>query len=212
MTDRTRLLTATLLALVLAPLAAEAQLFPRTPGRNPTGPLFGGSKTEPVLEPTLFPALSGKNLAGEAFRFPEQLAGHVSLVFLVGSPEQEIFLESWMPALHDLLARHEDLQVFVLVLVPKSAQAPEARKGWPWERSSRPALSLEERRTVLIPVFSDRAEVLQALKIEPDEYLHILLINPDKQVEWAGRGARDNGKGDDLAMQVDRVVSDGKRS
>jgi hypothetical protein len=212
MTGMKRLLFATVLALAglaLVPLAAGAQFGP-APGRKPLIPRFGGSKTEAPLPPVYFPALSGKNLAGESFTFPDQMAGQISVVFLVWSPEQEIFLETWMPAMHNLLQKYEKLHLYVLYLLPKSAQASAARTGWPWTPSSRPALTPEEQQKVLIPVYADREAVLRALKIEPDEFLHVVLVNPDKQVEWDDRGARNSGRGDELDMQIARVASGSK--
>jgi len=116
-----------------------------------------------------------------------------------------------MPAIRSFLPKYEKLHVYVLVLLPKSAESTVAPKGWPWTRSSRPALTPEEHQQILIPVFADRNAVLKSLKIEPDDLLHVVLVNPAQQVEWAGRGARDNGKGDSLDMQIARVASGSKQ-
>ena len=89
MTGMKRLLTAWIAALVLVPLAAAAQFPPGlTPGRKPIVPRFGGAK-EPPLPPVYFPALSGRNLAGEEVSFPDQLAGQISIVFLTWSADQK---------------------------------------------------------------------------------------------------------------------------
>jgi hypothetical protein len=205
-----RLLSASLLvlaSLALAPVAADAQF---TPGHKPIIPRFGGSKTEAALPPVYFPALSGKNLAGESFNFPDRLAGQISVFFLLWSPDQEIFLESWVPSMHSLLEKYEKLHFYVLYLLPKSAESAAVHDGWPWTRSSRPALSPEEQQKILIPIYADRNAVLKALKIEPDEFMHIVLVNPDKQVEWDERGARNTGRGDELDMQIARVASGSK--
>lgn len=211
MTGTKRLLPALLALgiLALTPFAASAQFGP-APGRKPIIPRFGGSKTEAALPPVYFPALSGKNLAGDSFTFPDQMAGQISVAFLIWSPEQEIFLETWMPAIHSLLEKYEKLHFYVFYLIPKSAQASAAHSGWPWTPSSRPALTPEEQQKVLIPVYADREAILRALKIEPDEFLHVVLVNPDKQVEWDDRGARNSGRGDELDMQIARVASGSK--
>jgi hypothetical protein len=193
------------LALCLVPVVTSAQLPPMA--RRPVPPRFGGSTTEPAPPAIQFPELSAQNLAGEDLAFPKVLEGRTSLIFLLSSPDQEIFLETWMPVVHRLQERHGDIALYVLAFLPPAGAKAPKKSAWPYVETARPILTAEERQKSLVPLYLDRKTVLDKLKIREDGGFQAILISPDNEMLWNDKGVRTNGKANALAMQTSRSVS-----
>lgn len=192
------------LVLLLAVAAVEAQF---APGRKPMLPRFSGSTVEPPKPPVLFPEMSGTNLAGEEIAFPKALAGNYNLVFLVSSPEQEIFFETWLAEVRKLADRYENFRYFVLAELPPGPPKSEAARRWPLSLSSRPTLPEEEHRKVVMPIYTDRRALHEKLELTDNETLHILYVDGKNEVIWNDEGVRTNGKTRALEMQMARTAS-----
>jgi hypothetical protein len=176
-------------------------------------PGFGGSRVEAPLPPIRFPQVSGKNLAGEPLAFPKALAGKANLLFLMDSPQQEIYLETWMPVVHRLQQKYtSDIAFYVLAFLPPAGAAAPKTDAWPYVPSSRPALTPEEQQKSVVPLYGDRRALLAKLKIVDGGGLQAVLMSPDNELLWNDQGVRTNGKANELAIQTARSFSGDRNS
>lgn len=193
-----------LLLSLLSAVAAEAQF---APGRKPLVPRFSGSTDQPAKPPVLFPELSGKNLAGEEIAFPKVLSGNYTLLFLVSSPDHEIFFETWLPMVRKMEERYENFRYYLVAELPPGSPKSGADQRWPLTPPSRPILTEEEHRKIVVPVYTDRHALHQKLEIPDTSTLHILFVDGKHEVIWNDVGVRTNGKSNALEMQMARVAS-----
>lgn len=190
-----------LLALLVLASAAEAQFVPR---KKSTSPLLSRPSAE-EMQKALFPESTGKDLAGEAVSFPQALSGHLTLVFLPSSPDQEFFFETWMPSVRRLEQRFEGFRYYVVPL--RSQGATET--AWPFVASARSILSVEEHRKAVVPLSADRRAFFQKLAIPPDDTLHVVLVGEEGEILWHAVGGRTNGKAHQLDLQASLATNDG---
>lgn len=197
-------LSLVLLLALLAVTAAEAQF---APGRKPMAPRFSGSTDEPAKPPVLFPELSGKNLAGDEIVFPKEFKGNYNLIFLASAPEHEIFFETWLPVVRKLADRYENFRSFLLAELPPGGPKSGDAQRWPLMPPTRPILSEEEHKKVVVPIYTDRRALHRKLEISDNATLHILFIDGNSEVIWNEEGVRTNGKSNALEMQMARMAS-----
>lgn len=193
-----------LLTLLAMAAAAEAQFVPR---KKPTSPLLQRPSAE-ELRKAAFPDSSGKSLDGEEISFPQALTGHLSLVFLTSQPEEEYFFETWIPSVRRLEEKFEGFRFYIVPLGSPEGVAG-ASESWPFVPSTRPGLSPEEHRKVVVPLGAERRAFFQKLAIPPDDTLHIVLVGEEGEIVWHTVGGRTNGKSLELDRQASIATNDG---
>jgi len=66
---------------------------------------------------TMFPAVRASNLNGRSFDLPGDFEGERNLVILAFQREQQALVDSWSPAIANLLARYADLCFYELPII-----------------------------------------------------------------------------------------------
>jgi len=68
---------------------------------------------------TMFPAVRASNLNGRPFDLPGDFEGERNLVILAFQREQQALVDSWSPAIANLLARYADLCFYELPTISR---------------------------------------------------------------------------------------------
>jgi len=139
---------------------------------------------------TVFPALGGENLAGDAVTLPAGFTGERNLVFLSFARKHQDDVNSWIEtadALQRALPGFRHYQVLAFGDVPKPLHKiikPSMRKTYPTPEA--------QARYILANAGSD--EFIEALGITDASQTLLVLLDGDGKVLWSIRGpATDEG-------------------
>ena len=76
-------------------------------------------RTSPTPTMTMFPAVRASNLNGRSFDLPGDFEGERNLVIPAFQREQLALVDSWSPAIANLLARYADLCFYELPIISR---------------------------------------------------------------------------------------------
>ena len=146
-------------------------------------------RTVPTPALTMFPAVRASNLNGRPFELPGDFEGERNLVILAFQREQQALVDSWSPAIANLLARYADLRFYEL---------PTIRRGNPLFRAwldgaMRGGIPDRQARDHTITLYLDKAAFREALDLPHEETIYILLLDRGGHVLWRGQGEYTDG-------------------
>ena len=150
---------------------------------------------------TMFPAVRGSNLNGRPFELPGDFEGERNLVILAFQRQQQALVDSWSPAITNLLANYDDLRFYEL---------PTIRRGDPHFRAwldgaMRSGVADRQARDHTITLYLDKAAFRQALNLPHEETIYILVLDRGGHVLWRGQGEYTEHVG----RELERVMAEG---
>jgi hypothetical protein len=98
-----------------------------------TEKMVGDSRREQAaLAAASFPALEARSLTGRHYALPEDFEGEWNAVLVGFEWWQQAVMDSWMPTLEALAARHPGLRVYEVVPIPAPTclRAPPSTVAW----------------------------------------------------------------------------------
>jgi len=150
----------------------------------------------PVL--TVFPVVRASNLNGRPFNLPADLEGERNLVILAFQRQQQALVDSWSPAIADLLARFADLRFYEL---PTISRGNPLFRAW-LDGAMRGGIPDREARDHTITLYLDKAEFRQALDLPREDTIYALLLDSSGRVLWRAQGEYTA----ELAGELERVL------
>ena len=161
------------------------------------------SQPRPVPTPalTVFPAVRASNLNGRPFDLPGDFEGERNLVILAFQREQQALVDSWSPAIANLLARYADLRFYEL---------PTIRRGNPLFRAwldgaMRGGIADRQARDHTITLYLDKAAFREALGLPHEDTIYLLVLDRGGHVLWRGQGEYTEHVG----RELERVLAEG---
>jgi hypothetical protein len=150
---------------------------------------------------TMFPAVRGSNLNGRPFELPGDFEGERNLVILAFQREQHALVDSWSPAIANLLARYADLRFYEL---------PTIRRGNPlfraWlDSAMRGGIADRQARDHTITLYLDKAAFREALGLLHEDTIYLLVLDRGGHVLWRGQGEYTERVG----RELERVLAEG---
>jgi hypothetical protein len=144
------------------------------------------SQPRPVPTPaaTMFPAVRASNLNGRPFNLPADLEGERNLVIVAFQRHQQALVDSWSPAIADLLARHADLRFYEL---PVISRGNPLFRAW-LDDAMRAGIHDQSAREHTITLYLDKAAFRQALELPHEGTIYALLLDRTGRVLWRGHG------------------------
>ena len=161
------------------------------------------SQPRPVPTPalTVFPAVRASNLNGRSFDLPGDFEGERNLVILAFQREQQALVDSWSPAIANLLARYADLCFYEL---PTISRGNLLFRAW-LDGAMRAGIPARPARDHTITLYLDKAAFRQALDLPHEDTIYVLLFDRAGRVLW-----RSNGKHTaQLAGELEQVLIQG---
>jgi len=162
----------------------------------------GRSRLEVQETEDHFPAVSGYNLQREEYQFPEDFAGRWNLLIVPFKREQQRDVNTWVPALQRL---ERDYPGFIYYELPIIYSLPALSRTFINEgmRAGIPDQTARERT---ITLYLDKDRFKDAVGIDSERVIHLLLVDQDGQLLWRSRGAYSEETLDELEEALDAVI------
>ena len=158
-------------------------------------------RTVPTPAGTVFPAVHASNLNGRAVDLPGDFAGERNLVVLAFQREHQALVDSWSPAIANLLARYADLRFYEL---PTISRGNPLFRAW-LDGAMRGGIPDRQAREHTITLYLDKAAFRQALDLPHEETIYILVLDRGGRVLWRGQGEYTVHVG----RELERVLAEG---
>jgi hypothetical protein len=144
----------------------------------------GSSRLEVRERGEHFPVVSGYNLQREEYQFPRDFAGKWNLVIVPFERVQQQDVNTWIPALQELERQYPD---FIYYELPTIYRLPTLSRTFINEgmRAGIPDPTARERT---ITLYLDKERFKQAVGIESEENIHLLLVDRQGRIRWRARG------------------------
>jgi hypothetical protein len=157
----------------------------------------------PVATPaaTVFPTVRASNLNGRLFTLPADFEGERNLVIVAFQRHQQALVDSWSPAIADLLARYPDLRFYEL---PTISRSNPLFRAW-LDGAMRAGIHDQRAREDTITLYLDKAAFRQALDLPHEGTIYALLLDRMGRVLWRGQGVHTP----QLADELEQVLTTG---
>lgn len=132
-----------------------------------------------------FPAVSGYNLQREEYQFPEDFTGRWNLLIVPFKREQQRDVNTWVPALQRL---EQEFPGFIYYELPTIYSLPALSRTFINEgmRAGIPDQTARERT---ITLYLDKDRFKEAVGIDSEQVIHLLLVDQKGQILWRAQGA-----------------------
>ena len=158
-------------------------------------------RTAPTPTVTVFPAIRASNLNGRPFDLPADLEGERNLVILAFQREQQALVDSWSPAIANLLARYADLCFYEL---PTISRGNPLFRAW-LDGAMRGGIADRQARDHTITLYLDKAAFREALGLPHEDTIYLLVLDRGGQVLWRGEGEHTAQR----ANELEQVLAQG---
>jgi hypothetical protein len=139
---------------------------------------------QPALSHTVFPTLRAANLNGRVLNLPADFEGERNLIVIAFQREHQALVDSWLPALEQLLQQYPDLRFYELPTIYRGNPVFRAWLGA--MRSGIPDMQARERT---ITLYLDKATFRAALDLPHEDTIYLLPLDRAGAVVWRGEGA-----------------------
>ncbi len=145
-----------------------------------------------------FPTVSGDDLLRRRVTVPSGLEGKLKLLLIAFQRWHQDLVDSWLPAVAQLEARHPELRHYELPVLPSM--------GWLSRtfinEGMRAGIPDQHTRAATITLYTDKSAFMEALDLPGDHTIYVLLLDSDGNVLWREAGAFEAGKGRAMAATV----------
>ncbi len=132
-----------------------------------------------------FPPVHGANLERRAFDLPQEFDGDLNLVFIAFHREQQIYVDTWIPAAKALMKRYPSLRYYELPTI--SRHLPFAR--WWLDGAMRADIPDRAAREATITLYLDKAAFRRELELPTEDTIYAVLVTRDGEALWRAEGA-----------------------
>jgi hypothetical protein len=158
-------------------------------------------RTSPTPTMTMFPAVRASNLNGRPFDLPGDFEGERNLVILAFQREQQALVDSWSPAIANLLARYADLCFYELPII---SRGNPLFRAW-LDGAMRGGIPDRQARDHTITLYLDKAAFRQALDLPHEDTIYVLLLDRTGRLLWRGHAEHTA----QLAGELEQVLIQG---
>lgn len=135
-------------------------------------------------KPDFFPTVTGKNLTGQTFTFPENLEKEYNLIAVAFLREQQADVDTWIPRMEAL--EQQDPQ-FALFEVP-TIREMNAFSRWFIFQGMRSGIPPQQARLRTVTVHIDKEPFKKALGIQTENSIHLYLTDRQGRILWQTEG------------------------
>ncbi len=131
-----------------------------------------------------FPQVSGKDLNGVQHTIPDKLEGKLNFLVVAFQRWQVAPIETWVPFLLKLVAKHPQIQFYELPTLRKF----NVLSQWMIDSGMRSGIRDKEMRARTITLYINKDEFTQALDIPTEETIYLFLVDCDGNILWRDTG------------------------
>lgn len=145
-----------------------------------------------------FPTVTGSNLEGQRFTLPRDLAGELNLLFIPFQRWHQDWVDSWVTTAQQLVATYPGLRYYELPTLPQ--MNPFARMSIDFGMK----MGIPDRaaRSATITLYLDKERYRQALEIQSEQTITLLLVERSGEILWRAEGPF----AQDIARRLGAVV------
>jgi len=151
---------------------------------------------------TRFPRVTGLNLSRRAFHLPEDFEGELNVAIVAFKQRHQLDVNTWLPAVRDLAARHEGLRYYELPTI--HSMNPVARSFI--DNGMRAGIPDLDARAATITLYLDKAEFRRALDLPTEDRIYVLLVDREGNVMWRAEGRHSEAREGELRDVVAEVL------
>jgi len=131
-----------------------------------------------------FPTVSGYNLNREEFEFPRDFGGTLNLVIIPFKQEQQIIVNTWISTMQEIEAA---VPGFIYYELPTIYEMPMLSRTF-LNEGMRAGIPDETARQRTITLYLDKASFKNALDIQTEDDIYLLLVDQKGNILWRSTG------------------------
>jgi ATP10 protein len=147
-----------------------------------------------------FPSVSGQNLEGRKFNLPADFEAKLNLVAIAFYGSHQELINTWSPAVQRLMGEHANLKFYEIPTLSKENGLARAFI----DGGMRSGIPEKATREVTITLYLDRAQFLRSIGETTDRTIYTLLVNPQGEILWRGKGAYTQAQEESLEQILNR--------
>lgn len=132
----------------------------------------------------IFPEITGDNLEGETFTFPQDFAGDLNLVLIAFSQGQQAQVDTWLAYAETLELESDALSIYEIPVLGSSYRLLRSVI----DGGMRSGISDPVARARTITFYGNKPALIEALTLESEKTIHALLVKRDGEVVWQAQG------------------------
>ena len=145
-----------------------------------------------------FPSVEGANLEGRRMVLPADFEGALDVVVIAFQREQQRDVDSWMPFLNRLAAERRELKVYELPTLGRRYRPIRSFIDGGMRRGIPDAAV----RAATVTLYIDKSAFRRALRLDDEDRIYVLLVDPDAHVHWRASGPFDANVAEELRQRV----------
>jgi len=146
-----------------------------------------------------FPSVTGANLERRRHTLPADLDGELNLLFVAFWQSHQALVDTWLPLAKRLEERFPRLASYELPVI----QTRSRLSRWFIDSGMRAGIPDRSVRERTITLYLDKPPFLEALGIDRDDTISVLLIDRQGTVLWQVRGPLDAVKESELVSALE---------
>jgi hypothetical protein len=133
----------------------------------------------------LFPTVHGENLSGRQMTLPRDFEGRANIVIVAFYREQQLLVNSWLPAIQELQEKYPELHVYELPTI----KTGYVLMKWIIDNGMRSGIRDVKTRDHTITLFTDTKKFRANLALPTDQTIYVLLVDSTGNVRWKTDGS-----------------------
>ena len=158
-----------ILVCLLFAVSTSCSTIPENPNTN-----------KPVKKENTFPTVTGKNLSGELFTFPEDLKHEYNLLAVAFLREQQSDVDTWIPKMEDIEKTNSNFKFYEIPTIRKM----DVFSKWFIYQGMRGGIPSEKARERTVTLHIDKEPFKDALEIDTEQQIYLLLVDNKGEIIW----------------------------
>lgn len=150
----------------------------------------------------LFPVVQGENLSGRQMTLPKDFEGKANIVIIAFQREQQLSVNSWLPAIQELEKKHSDIHFYELPTISTGYKLIK----WIIDNGMRSGIKDLKTRDHTITLFTDTKKFRKELDLSTDETIYVLLVDSSGAVRWKTSGSMTPTSAASMNSAIDELM------
>jgi hypothetical protein len=133
----------------------------------------------------LFPTVKGENLSGRHMVLPKDFDGKLNIVVVAFYREQQLLVNSWLPAVQELQRRYPEIHMYELPTISTGYVLMK----WIIDNGMRSGIKDTKTRDHTITLYTDTKKFRNNLDMPTDETIYVMLVDSSGAVRWKTSGS-----------------------
>lgn len=138
------------------------------------------AETAAAPAPPFFPEVTGDNLEGKRFRLPADFEGTRNVVLIAFEREQQAQVDTWIPALRQLVAEQADLRYYELPTIKEMSRVMR----WVINGGMARGIDDPKARAATITLYIDKEPFTRALGIATEQVISLVVVDRSGRIDW----------------------------